>query len=98
MAVLSTDYRPLASCPAQRAGAERLCAMTPTGPRTENRTEAAAGGLPSPHDGSAFGEMPPRSESVCRNCIARTGGLLQTLSEHSRVPYEVGVGEHWRRK
>src|SRR6516225_2093428 len=28
MAVLSTGYRPLASCPAQRAGAQRLCAMT----------------------------------------------------------------------
>src|SRR6516165_6428175 len=27
MAVLSTGYRPLASCPAQRAGAQRLCAM-----------------------------------------------------------------------
>ena len=27
MAVLSTGYRALASCPAQRAGAERLCAL-----------------------------------------------------------------------
>ena len=27
MAVLSTGYRPLASCPAQRAGAQRLCAI-----------------------------------------------------------------------
>src|SRR5580704_15919043 len=27
MPVLSTGYRPLASCPAQRAGAQRLCAL-----------------------------------------------------------------------
>jgi hypothetical protein len=31
MPVLSTGYRPLASCPAQRAGAQRLCAMVLTG-------------------------------------------------------------------
>src|SRR6516165_11443723 len=30
MAVLSTGYRPLASCPAQRAGAQRLCALALT--------------------------------------------------------------------
>src|ERR1700730_836586 len=27
MPILSTGYRPLASCPAQRAGAQRLCAV-----------------------------------------------------------------------
>jgi len=31
MAVLSTGYRPLASSPAQRAGAQRLCALAPLG-------------------------------------------------------------------
>jgi hypothetical protein len=32
MPVLSTGYRPLASCPAQRAGAQRLCAVAPSSP------------------------------------------------------------------
>src|SRR6516164_1820325 len=31
MAVLSTGYRPLACCPAQRAGAQRLCALAIVG-------------------------------------------------------------------
>jgi len=38
MAVLSTGYRPLASCPAQRAGAQRLCALAPS--RQEERGRA----------------------------------------------------------
>src|SRR5262249_5928478 len=39
MPVLSTGYRPLASRPAQRAGAQRLCATTLCGPSGGAETE-----------------------------------------------------------
>jgi hypothetical protein len=44
MPVLSTGYRPLASCPAQRAGAQRLCALALTSRAGLSADISAVGG------------------------------------------------------
>ena len=47
MAILSTGYRPLASCPAQPAGAQRLCAMAHSGCAGVSANTSVVGGRPA---------------------------------------------------
>jgi hypothetical protein len=64
MPVLSTGYRPLASCSAQRAGAQRLCALTQSGPSAALVPNGSEGFPRTGHSRKTIGRLRGRAATI----------------------------------